>query len=82
MQKIVRCCVNKITELNLENNNLLFNWKLMAALRVLDYVVVHELTHIEQKNHSRRFWNMVKVVLFDYDRSKTWLRENKQLLNI
>lgn len=66
-----------------KNNSLSFNWKLiMAPLKVLDYVVVHELIHIEHKNHSRKYWNILRVVLPNYKHSKDWLKENGHLLNI
>lgn len=65
------------------SNTLSFNWRLiMAPLKILDYVVVHELTHIEEKNHSRKFWNRVKVVLSDYEKSRSWLKENSHSLLI
>lgn len=64
-------------------NALSINWRLiMSPLKILDYVIVHELTHIEQKNHSKRFWNRVKVVISNYDQSRDWLRDNGHLLNI
>ncbi len=48
--------------------NLNFSWRLiMAPLRVIDYVVVHELAHLEEKNHSKRFWNKIKIMLPDYE---------------
>ncbi|MEK9132195.1 MAG: YgjP-like metallopeptidase domain-containing protein [Patescibacteria group bacterium] len=54
-----------------------FSWKLiMAPIEVIDYVVVHELAHIPEKNHSARFWNKVAAVLPDYKERKKWLREN------
>jgi len=57
-----------------------FSWKLiMAPLSVIDYVVVHELAHITEKNHSVRFWNKVKTVLPDYKGRQRWLKENKNL---
>src|SRR3989339_988745 len=38
--------------------NLSFSWRLvMAPLHIIDYVVLHELTHIKERNHSKRFWN-------------------------
>ena len=58
-------------------NNLNFNWRLiMAPLNVIDYVVVHELSHIEEKNHSRRFWDKVSNVMPDYKNHRNWLKEN------
>jgi predicted metal-dependent hydrolase len=63
--------------------NLNFSWRLiMAPLRVIDYVVVHELAHIEEKNHSKRFWNKIKIMLPDYKQQKDWLKENRHLLDI
>lgn len=63
--------------------NLNFSWRLvMAPLRVVDYVVVHELAHLEEKNHSERFWNKIKTMLPDYMQYKDWLKENRHLLDI
>ena len=39
-----------------------FTWRLiMAPARVVDYVVIHELMHLKQKNHSRKFWAEVAI---------------------
>lgn len=57
--------------------NLNFNCLLMLAPpEVLDYVVVHELCHRKEMNHSPRFWAEVGRVLPDYKASKKWLRDN------
>lgn len=62
--------------------NLNFNWRLiMAPQEVLDYVVVHELCHLRQMNHSKEFWNEVELVLPDYKMHKKWLEMNGHLLN-
>ena len=42
---------------------------------VLDYVVVHELAHRKEMNHSRKFWAEVKNVLPDYEKRRKWLKE-------
>lgn len=56
--------------------NLSFNCLLMMApAEVLDYVVVHELSHRLEMNHSPRFWAHVGDVLPDYRKSKKWLKE-------
>ena len=56
--------------------NLNFNWRLvMAPGEVLDYVVVHELAHRKEMNHSRKFWAEVKNVLPDYEKRRKWLKE-------
>jgi predicted metal-dependent hydrolase len=63
--------------------NLNFSWRLiMAPLRVIDYVVVHELAHLEENNHSKRFWNKIKIMMPDYKEHKEWLKENRHLLVI
>lgn len=57
--------------------NLNFNCLLMLAPpEVLDYVVVHELCHRKEMNHSPRFWAEVERVLPDYREQKRWLKEN------
>ena len=51
------------------------NWCLiMAPLPVIDYVVVHELCHLEVANHSRRFWKKVEKIFPDYKIRQKWLR--------
>lgn len=58
-------------------NDLLFNWRLsMAPLEVLDYVVVHEMSHMVHKNHSKNFWNKVESILPDYKERHNWLKKN------
>lgn len=54
-----------------------FNWRLMLAPpAVLDYVVVHELAHLQQMNHSKQFWAVVEQVMPDYKSHRSWLKEN------
>ena len=56
--------------------NLNFNCLLMMAPpEVLDYVVVHELCHRKQMNHSKAFWSEVEKVLPDYKEARKWLKE-------
>ena len=60
-----------------QTGNLNFNFRLiLAPLEVLDYVVVHELCHRRQMNHSAQFWQEVAQVLPDYRERKAWLTEN------
>ena len=57
--------------------NLSFNCLLMMAPPgVLDYVVVHELSHRLEMNHSARFWMQVEKVLPDYRGPRKWLKEH------
>ena len=60
-----------------QTGNLNFNFRLiLAPSEVLDYVVVHELCHRRQMNHSTQFWQEVAQVLPDYRKRKAWLTEN------
>ena len=57
--------------------NLNFNCRLMKApTSVLDYVIVHELCHRLEMNHSSRFWALVEQVMPDYQVHRKWLREH------
>lgn len=58
--------------------NLSFNWRLiMAPPEVLDYVVVHELAHMKEHNHSKAFWAIVGRYSPDYGKYRTWLKQNQ-----
>ncbi|HEX9759689.1 MAG TPA: SprT family zinc-dependent metalloprotease [Candidatus Acidoferrales bacterium] len=62
---------------------LYFNWRLiLAPAHILDYVVVHELCHLLELNHSPHFWSLVGSVLPDYRQRRTWLRQQGALLEI
>jgi hypothetical protein len=51
------------------------NWRLIHfAMPVIDYVVTHELAHLREMNHSSAFWDVVRSVLPDYERSRGALR--------
>lgn len=57
--------------------NLNFHWKLiLMPPEILDYVVVHELAHRKEMNHSARFWAEVEKVLPDYASRRKWLKDN------
>jgi len=54
-----------------------FNWRLvLAPYEVLDYVVVHELCHIREPNHSRSFWKLVETRRPDWRAQRDWLHEH------
>ncbi len=60
-----------------------FSWRLiMAPPEVIDYVVVHELVHVKEKNHARAFWGRVESILPSYKKQTAWLRENEHLLAV
>ena len=61
--------------------NLNFNWRLAAApAEILDYVVIHELCHLREMNHSKKFWGLVAGHCPDYKARKKWLRVNAMTL--
>ena len=48
-------------------NNISINYKLLQFdIKCIEYVVLHELCHIEHKNHSQKFWNLVSQHMYDY----------------
>ena len=60
-----------------------FNWRLMLAPPgILDYVVVHELCHLEHMNHSKDFWDCVAAILPDYKERRKWLKEHGHELTL
>jgi predicted metal-dependent hydrolase len=61
--------------------NLSFNWRLaMVPPEVLDYLVVHELVHLQDMSHSQRFWLLVRQSCPTYARHQQWLRTNAHRL--
>lgn len=57
--------------------NLNFNCLLMnAPEEIIDYVVVHELCHRKEMNHSPRFWAEVEKILPDYKNRRKWLKDH------
>jgi len=58
-------------------NNINFNWRLiMAPIEILDYVIVHELSHLKHRNHSKNYWDFVKEAMIDYEERRQWLKAN------
>jgi predicted metal-dependent hydrolase len=58
--------------------NLNFNWKLiMAPEPVIDYVIIHELTHLKEMNHSKRFWELVAQNCPEWREHKKWLKQHE-----
>jgi predicted metal-dependent hydrolase len=57
-------------------NVISFSWRIiMASDKTIDYVVVHELSHIKQHNHSKKFWAEVEKIIPKYKDCKKELRE-------
>jgi predicted metal-dependent hydrolase len=62
-------------------NSLRFNWRLIKApMFVIDYVIIHELVHLIEPNHTPRFWNIVSAQHPAAEKAKDWLREHGALL--
>lgn len=56
--------------------NLNFNYKLLFLKQeLIDYVIVHELCHLQEMNHSKKFWNLVGTVLPDYSARRKELKK-------
>lgn len=63
------------------NNNVNLNWRLIKApMFVINYVIVHELAHLVEANHTPRFWNIVRVQTPTMEKARAWLKEHGQLL--
>lgn len=57
--------------------NLRFNWRLMMAPEeAIDYIVVHEMSHLIHLNHSKSFWTLVGKTMPDYKERSNWLSVN------
>jgi len=58
-------------------NNINLNYLLiMAPIKVIDYVIVHELVHTIHKNHSVKFWQEVETIMPRYKEARYWLKDN------
>lgn len=65
------------------SGNLSFHWKcMMAPLKIIDYIVVHELCHFLHLDHTDAFWNEVDKILPDYMERKEWLRQHGAGLDV
>jgi predicted metal-dependent hydrolase len=66
-----------------EENNLAFSFRLiMAPPAVIDYVIIHELMHIKEKNHSAGFWKLMETAMPQYKTQRRWLKENGHKFSI
>ena len=60
-----------------------YNWRIvMAPHRIVDYVVVHELCHLLEHNHSAVYWRHVERIISDFQECRKWLKRNSERLRI
>lgn len=65
------------------SGTLSFSWRLiMTPDHVLDYVAAHEVAHLAEMNHSKRFWRLVDARVPDMKRSRGWLRKHGPSLHL
>ena len=63
--------------------NISISWRLvMAPPYIIDYVLVHELVHLEIHNHSKEFWRRLERIMPDYQKRRTWLKKNSANLQV
>lgn len=57
--------------------DLSFNWRIiMAPTNIIDYVVIHEIAHLKEFNHSAKFWRIVELQMPDWKDQQQWLKTN------
>ena len=58
-------------------HNLKFDWKLaMLPMKIIEYIIAHELTHLKVMNHSATFWNEMEKVMPEYKECRSWLEKH------
>jgi len=63
------------------NKKLSFNWKIvMMPKEVVNYIIIHELSHLIHFNHSKSFWKLVARFCPDYKKQKEWIKKNENLI--
>jgi len=57
-------------------NNITISWKAITfPEEIIDYLILHELSHVKYKDHSKKFWNLVESYIPDWKRRRRWLKE-------
>lgn len=65
------------------NGNIKFNLRIaMLPHKVIDYIIIHELAHLLEFNHSKNFYKIIESVMPDYPRWRTQLKQNNFLLQL
>ncbi|MBE5741327.1 MAG: M48 family metallopeptidase [Clostridiales bacterium] len=64
-------------------NKLHFTYKLMLCPKeIVDYIIVHELSHTRVKNHSKAFWDIVAKIYPEYKQCEKWLKANRNIIDL
>lgn len=64
-------------------NNIHFTYKLiMCPEEVVEYIIIHELCHTKEKNHSKKFWLLVENCCPKYKSHEKWLKDNRSIVYI
>jgi hypothetical protein len=59
------------------------NWRLvLAPVRIVDYVIAHELVHATHERHTDAFWNALGALVPDYEERRDWLRVHGRTLSV
>lgn len=65
------------------SGDVLLNWRIfLAPTSIVDYVLAHELAHLKHMNHSKEYWETLRMLLPDYEQRKEWLKINGRTLNV
>lgn len=63
--------------------NININWNcIMAPQFVFDYILVHELVHLKYHRHDNDFWQIIAVIVPEYESAKSWLLRNGIKMNL
>lgn len=66
-----------------QSGTISLNWRLMLAPdEVAEYVVVHEVCHLAEMNHSDRYWTLLAALYPDYEQPRRWLRQHAATLTL
>lgn len=79
----LRYAMNRWGSCNARTKRININFlALMAPSDVLNYLIIHELAHLKEPNHSHKFWELVGNACPDYKERARWLRKNGRLLGL
>ena len=67
----------------LSSGDVIYNWRIIIAPHhIVDYIVVHELCHLLEHNHGKRYWRHVESIISNYKQNRQWLKINGETLRI